>query len=450
MKIPSSPHKRYLSGADWCVAALERGTIETTGRPTVFHVAVFLDGLPDEERMEARFREYCGRFPLLWGRPARCWCLAPYWKSPASAFGQIISVGHIALPGAVTMDDVVRQIESLANERARLRSCAVALQILTWGEARSVLVFSFDHLLFDAAGAERFLDLFFRFLDGRTTEGDFPDPNPTEPAQLDQWLKRFASGRKLNRAMRDLSPGASAGLDLPADVARRPFRFRVASLTEEESRRVQAQAFSTAGYLMFMPYVLATAAAVFRPHFVGRAEPDSNFTVTVSTSRLRPPTGGAPHFFFNDLSFLYFGFPMSAATDRDALARTVRDQMIAQVKDEMPAAIEDSNLLMRILPARLFWKFMVLFFRNRLSSFALTCLGDPLLKASSALGCPIRCHVHFPVIPTPPGLGLVLSRSGKVYHAILSYIEGILPEEDVDALLDSFRKLLLGDSTDRK
>lgn len=450
MKIPSSPHKRYLGGADWCVAALERGTIETTGRPTVFHVAVFLEGLPDEERLEARFREFCRRFSLLWGRPVRCWCLAPYWKIPESASSREMSVGHIALPGAAAMDDVVRQIESLANERARLRSCAVALQILMWGEARSVLVFSFDHHLFDASGAEHFIDLFLRFLDGRTTAGDFPDPNPTEPAQLDQWLKRFASGRKLNRAMRNLSSGASAGLDLPADAARRPFRFRVVSLTEEESRRVQARAFSTAGYLMFMPYVLATAAAAFRPLFGGRAAPNSNFTVTVSTSRLRPPADGAPHFFFNDLSFLYFGFPMAAAADRDALARTVRDQMIAQVKDEMPAAIEDSNLLMRILPARLFWKFMVLFFRNRLSSFALTCLGDPLIKASTAMGCPIRCHIHFPVIPTPPGLGLVLSRSGKVYHAILSYIEGILPEEDIDALLDSFRRLLLGDSADRK
>ena len=450
MKIPSSPHKRYLGGADWCVAALERGTIETTGRPTVFHVAVFLDGIPDAARMEAGFRAYCRRFPLLWGRPARCWCLAPYWKIPAAAPDPEISVGHIALPGAAAMEDVVRQIEALANERALLRSCAVALQILKWGEARGVLVFSFNHHVFDAAGAERFIDLFFRHLDGRTTAGDYPDPNPAEPAQLDQWLKRFASGRKLNRAMRHLSPGASAGLDLPADAARRPFRFRVISFTEEESRLVQERAFSTAGYLMFMPYVLATAAAVFRPLFVGRAVPNSNFVVTVSTNRLRPPADGMPHYFFNDLSFLYFGFPMAAATDRDALARTVRDQLIAQVKAEMPAAIEDSNLLMRILPARLFWKFMVLFFRNRLSSFALTCLGEPLIKASSVMGCPIRSHVHFPVIPAPPGLGLVLSRSGKVYHAILSYIEGILPEKDIDVLLDSFRALLLGDSADNK
>lgn len=446
MKFPSSPRKRYLGGADWCVAALERGTIENTGRPTVFHVAVFLDGWPDEGRLAARFREFCIRFPLLWGEVARCWCLAPYWKVPASVAGREVTVGHVDLPGAATMDDVVRQIESLANEPNLLHSCAVALQIAKWGADRSVLVFSFDHHLFDATGAERFIDLFFRFLDGQTAPNDFPDPNPTEPAQLDQWLKRFAGGRKLNRAMRHLSAGATAGLDLPADARRRPFRFRVLSFSEEESRRVQERAFSTAGYLMFMPYVLATATAVFRPFFVDRVASDSNFVVTVSTSRLRSPADRAPHFFFNNLSFLYFGFPISAAADRDALARIVRDQMIAQVRDEMPDAIEDANLLMRILPARLFWKFMVLFFRNRLSSFALTCLGAPLIQASSAMGCPIQSHIHFPVIPTPPGLGLILSRSGKVYHATLSYLEGILPEKDIDTLLEVFRRRLLDDS----
>ena len=78
MKVPSSSRKRYLGGADWCVAALRQGTLETTGRPTTFHVATFIAGRLDPARIEERFQDYCTRFPLLWGRPARCWCLAPY------------------------------------------------------------------------------------------------------------------------------------------------------------------------------------------------------------------------------------------------------------------------------------------------------------------------------------------------------------------------------------
>ena len=443
MKVPSSSRKRYLGGADWCVAALRQGTIETTGRPTTFHVATFIAGRLDPARIEERFQDYCARFPLLWGRPARCWCLAPYWKSSADATGRKAAFRHLADFGLATPATVVRRIEELASDPDRLRGCAVALELLQGAAADGALVFSFDHQLFDAAGAERFIDLFCRFADGQAAASEFPDPHAPEPAQLDRWSQRFASGQKLNRALRELLPGATANLEMPADARRRPFRFRVLSLTGEETRRAQEQAFATAGYLMFTPYVLATAAATLRPRFAGRVAAAADFVVTVSTSRLRPPGERAPHVFFNDLSFLYFGLPVAQAGERDAMARILRDQMIAQVKAGMPAAIEDSNLLMRILPPRAFWKFMFTFFRNRLSSFALTCLGDPLLKTTSVLGCAIRTHVHYPVMPAPPGLGLILNRSGDVYHVVLSYLEGVLPEDEVATLLDEFRQRLL-------
>lgn len=450
MKIPSSSNKRYLGGADWCVAALRQGTLENTGRPTVFHVAVFLEGIPDVVRLESEFQDFCTRFPLLWGEVARCWCLAPYWKIPASSSGRRAPCRRAACPDETTTEDVVRRIEALANRPDLLDGCAVALETATLGTRQTILVFSFDHRLFDASGGERFIDLFFRVLDGTAAESDFPNPRPTEPACLDHWLRRFAGGRKLNRAMQRLSPGASAGLDLPPDVARRPFRFRVVSLDESESRRVQERAFAAAGYLMFMPYALATAAAVLCPKFAGKNSSETRFVVTVSTNRQHPPRDSAPHFFFNDLSFLYFGFPAAAAANRDELAVAVRDQMIAQVKEGMPGAIEDANLLMRILSPRLFWKFMVKFFRNRLSSFALTCLGEPALQAASVLDCPVLRHLHFPVIPTPPGIGLVVSRSGTKYHVVLSYIEGILPESEIEGLLESFRSRWLGEPTEKR
>jgi hypothetical protein len=445
MKLPSSPHKRYLGGADWCLAALNRGTLETTGRRSIFHLAVFLEGVPDASRAEAGFKEFCARFPVLWGRLARCWCLAPYWKYSKSANNAEVFVSRRSLPAQASRQDVVRQIESLTNAQEFLQGCAVAMHIMEAGESGSVLVFSFDHHLFDAVGAETFVDLFFRFLDGDAPSRDFPESDPTAPAQLDQWGRRFASGRKVNRLMRRLGDGPTAWLPLPDRAPGRPFRFRIASFDEEESRRIKERAFAVAGYLMFMPYVLATAASVFGPFFRRRAEPAAHVVVSVSTDKPKAAAAHVPHFFFNDLSFLYYRFPISDMADRNALAGALREQLIDQVKEEMPAAIEDSNLLMRILPARMFWKFLMRFYRNRLASFAFTCLGAPALKASAVLGCPVRSHIHFPVIPTPPGIGIVLNQSRGVYHAVLSYIEGILSEEEIDVLWQSFRATLLDD-----
>lgn len=448
MNIPSSPRKRYLSGADWCIAALSEGTLETTGRRCVFLVAVFLAGVPDPDRLTAEFRAYCARFPVLWGDPARCWCLAPYWKTAATPDpARPIPVGRCALPAGATQADVVRQIESLANAHAARRGWRTALDLVQVGAAECVLVFAFDHCLFDAVGAETFIDLFFRQVNGEACTADFPPAQPAAPARLDQWVQKFASGRNVNRMMRQLAEGESSWLALPPDARERPFRFRVLTFTAEESRRIQARAFAVAGYLMFTPYVLATAAAALRPFFDRRPASDAHFVVSVSTDTRR--AARTPHFFFNELSFLYFRFPVAAAADRDALAGVVREQLMNQAREGVPAAIEDANLLMRILPVRALWRFLMLLYRNRLASFGFTCLGESAVKAPAVMGCRLRDRIHFPLIPTPPGIGIILNPSGGSYHAVLSYMEGILSEEDVDGLMAAFRARLLDEATEK-
>ena len=157
MKLPSSGRKRYLGGADWCLATLNHGTRETTGRRAAFHVAVLLAGAPDADRMDSGFRTFCERFPVLWGALARCWCLAPYWKYPPSPDPTAISVTRSSLPAGASREEVVRWMEARANAREPLRGCAVSFHILRIGEAEGALGFSFDHHLFDAGGAERFI-----------------------------------------------------------------------------------------------------------------------------------------------------------------------------------------------------------------------------------------------------------------------------------------------------
>jgi len=446
MKVPSSPNKRYLGGADWCVAAMSQGTVETTGRRCVFQVAIFLEGVPDVDRLTAGYKAYCGRFPVLWGASARCWCLAPYWKYAETADAERpLHIGHCLLPEHATQSDVVKQIETLINRHAALPGWRTALDVVQVGTGGSVLVFSFDHCLFDAVGAETFINLFFRQANGEASHEEFPLARQTAPAQLDHWGQKLASGQKVNRMMRRLAEGATSWLALPQDAPQRPFRFRAMTFTVEESRRIQERAFKVAGYLMFTPYVLATAASVFHPFFSRRAEEDAHFVVSVSTDKPKSAVR-TPHFFFNDLSFLYFRFPVAAAADRNTLAGIVREQLMSQAKEGAPAAIEDANLLMRILSARAYWRFLMRFYSNRLASFGFTCLGESTVKTPAVMGCRVRDQIHFPVIPTPPGIGLILNQSGGVYHAVLSYIEGLLSEEEVEALTDTFRARLLDEA----
>lgn len=443
MKIPSSSRKRYLSGADWCVTALSKGTADLTGRRCIFQIAVFLDAIPDSDRLKASFREFCDRFPVLWGGPARCWCLAPYWRTPSGPNPYLpIRIGHSSLPENATWQTVLRQIEILTNRHAARLHWTVAFDTIHIGNTHSVLVFSFDHKLFDAAGGESFINLFLRYANDRVDDAEFPPPHLTASAQLDHWATKFKSGQKVNRLMRSLARGDTCSLPLPRDVHYRPFRFRVERFNPAEAERIRERAFTTAGYLMLTPYLLATAAAVFRDTFRAATPDSGNFVVSVSTAKSQQ---GAPRrrLFFNNLSFLYFQFPVDEALDRDALAVTLREQLIHQGREQIPAAIEDANLLMRILPLRSYWRLLMRFYRNHLSSFGFTSLGESAITEPTVLGCPVSHRIHFPVIPTPPGIGLIVDQSGGGYHIVLSYIEGIITEENADTIMANLRAHLL-------
>jgi hypothetical protein len=445
MKVPSDPRKRYLGGADWCIAALSEGTAETTGRRCVFAVAVFLDRAPDTDRLAHAFADYCARLPVLGGRVARCWCWAPYWKIPRSPPARSGGrYGRHELPEGATRADVLGKIEERVNAASARRGWTAALDAVRVGASSGVLVFTFEHTLFDASGAEAFIDLFMRHADGVARADEYPEPNPSAPAGLEGWISKFRSGKKVNRLMRRLAVGATAWLPLPPDARTRPFRFHELTFTADEVQAVLARAYKTAGYLMVTPYALATAASVLKPFFDRSAPPGASFVVSVSTDK---PSAGtkAAHVFFNSLSFLCFQFPTADAADRDALAGALREQLVVQAKEGVPAAIEDGNLLMRVLPARWLWRFLMAVYRNRLASFGFTVLGQSGSEAASVLGCRVTDRIHFPVIPTPPGIGLIVSRSGDRSHAVLSYIEGILTEEEAAAALAAFKARLLGE-----
>ncbi len=445
MKVPSSSRKRYLSGADWCVTALSQGTVEMTGRRCIFQIAICLAGIPDFGTVEAAFRSYCDRFPILWGTASRCWCLAPFWKIPDAPdrMRPVPVARHTLEENGARQTAMVRWIETLTNQHAAQDGWRVALDFGQIGTDNSVLVFSFDHCLFDAAGAETFIQLFLEDVNGTACDVDFPSARLTAPAFLDQWCRKFRSGQKINRMMRRLAEGATAWLALPQNAAQKPFRFRMTTFTEDEIRRVRERAYSVAGYLMFMPFALASAASAFRPFFMRQAGENAHFVVSVSTDKPKTVAVRTRHFFFNELSFLYFRFPVAGASDRNALAGLLRDQLVSQVREEIPSAIEDANLLMRILPARQMWRFLMRFYRNRLASFGFTCLGESSVKALSVLGCAIQNITHFPVIPTPPGVGLVLNPSRGACQAVLSYIEGVFSDEEADEIMNGFRQWLL-------
>lgn len=446
MRLPSSLKKRYLNGADWCLRALAVGTKMKANRRLVFGVSVFLEGSPDANYLKSRYISFCQQFPVLRGRDARCWCLAPYWKYSGTKVPRVpeeIRVGGRVFQQQESAAGFNTYIEQAINTYAVIEGWRVAMDVVQTPDAsRSMLLFMFDHCLFDAKGADAFIQLFLQHVNGAETTISEAEKMPRADAQLDDWGSRFKSGRDANRCIRKLMNGETANLPLPNDLRSRPIRIREICFTPEEAKQIQARAFAVAGYLMFAPYALATAVSAFYPVFARLLKGNFDFVVSTSTDKQRAAIRNH-HVFFNDLSFLFFQFPMSAAADRNELAVLVRNQLVQQARDGLPAVLEEANLLMRIFPAKVLWQFLMKYYRNRMSSFGFTSLGESQMNVSEVTGCRVLDYIHFPVIPTPPGLGLILCQHAGKLHAVLSCFEGVITDEDMDAVLARFREQAL-------
>ena len=443
MRVVSSAQRLYLSGADWNVTAVSRGTKDLTGRKVMFQVAVFVNGDPGGKRLEDAFRSFCGRFPLLWGRPARCWSLAPCWWQPQAAMpGLPIRVGRSSLPDSSTDENLVRHLETLSNRHAARPNWSVALDTVRMGHQRTVLVFSFDHRVFDGAGSEAFINLFIRSVNGTAEEGEFPvQMQAASGHRLGGWGRRFRSLRVVRRLMRVLGEGETCRLKLPTDTFNRSNRFRVETFDAAAAAQIREQACKVAVDMMLTPYLLATAATALRHVFTAGEHGKGKFVVTVMAAR--PSSGERPQrLFFNDSQLHYVQFSHRLAARRDELAVELLGQLVQQERDGVPDAIEESNLLMRILPVRWFWQVLTRFYRSSLPSFGMTILGETGISETEVLGCRVCERMHFPMMPVPPGIGLMLSQSNGGYHLVLSYIEGVLSDAEAAEVMSSLRAML--------
>lgn len=429
-----------LGGGDWLIRALDFGTAAKTGRGFKFLVAISLDGGVEPHRIEAAFRAFCGRLPALAGRLARVWPMSPCWSFDVNADGAAC-IGFNVAPMPPDRAGFVAAVGAILNARAA-ESRTVALDVLTGAAAdgESALCFTFSHALFDATGAERFIDRFFRFSEGDAEAVTFSFAEAARGGAARSGLRaRLLEARNAGRFARGLSGGSRGCLPVPPDARDRPFRFGTLAFNAEEAERLKALAWREAGYLMLGPYLLACALGAF----AGICRTGDRLGVSVSTAL---PTDGADSgLFFNRLSFLYFQCARTEAADRRGLTRLLCSQLARQTRAGIPLALEQFNRLMRALPSWLFWRYLLALSKGRPASFGFSLLGTLRLQTATAFGCPVLDVEHFPLPPVPPGIGLVLTAGKKGYHATLSYLDGTLDEAAAAAFLNAFRAAALAE-----
>ena len=437
VSVPFFRRKRYLTGIDWTILTLDRMSYRATGGSNASQIVLELQGKFDDHRFRAAMTEFVRLFPVLAGKSTRDWNLAPYWKMPRAGNAVPLRVDS----RRITRQELLPALGESVNTRFSGSREHLAFRVFHVLDDCHYLAMRFDHRLFDAQGAESFLDLFQRWYSGEDCRSRLAAIALTEPAHLDEWKKKFEAGKQLVRMLLPLAKTPLMVLPRPSPLKGRAFKFSLMEFDASETKAVTERAYDEAGFLMFMPYVLAGAIQALDETFKARAGGGQDYLVSVSVD-LRTPNKVASLLFFNHLSFLIFRIPAVDAGDRRKVLEAIRSQMYEQIKSGFPRALSEASMLMRIVPPTLLSRLLLKPMRGEMASLGFSCVGKGGYGLPQFMETTVNNLFHMPLLPIPPGLGFVVNQFGKRMNAVLAYLDGMLSDDEVSRIQENVRRLL--------
>jgi hypothetical protein len=152
--IPSSKHRRYLSGADWIINTLDCMLKTVTCAGNMSQIVFMLDGEIDESLLRRSLNSFIVKFPVVEGSVSRDLNLAPFWRIPGKAVSGVKLDVH-RVKEVSSLDDILSFLENGVNRLFKDENEHLAFYLIQGG-GRACFAMTFDHRLLDARGAESF------------------------------------------------------------------------------------------------------------------------------------------------------------------------------------------------------------------------------------------------------------------------------------------------------
>ena len=425
-KLRLSRPKRYLTGMDWIVHVFHYMNKRVSKAGNTFQIVLALDGIPAPDEMKHLVLRFTERFPLIKGRPVRAYNLAPYWELPLHGQNPPTPMAF-AVSHAIDERDAFALLEKEANTPFNNSRDHLAFHLVNCGR-KCFLAMRIDHRLFDAQGAEIFLDMLQHSIEGQARSG--PKISLSHPPHLSEWREKFKAGKNVNRAFLRLSENAPPRVlplsTLPHNLQ---VRFRLIPFGPEETARIIETAHKRAGYLLLMPYLLALSTSLFHSVFNARGVKGSDYIISVSVDT-RPRDPLHQELFFNHLSFLLFRISAVEADDSSLLLQSIKGQMYSQIESGLPGDFKEASYLMRIVPLPILARLMRIHMKGEIASFSFSYVGESVYSFPDFMGIELQNLFHMPRVVMPPGLGIFFEQVQGKLNAVLSYAEGLLSEDE--------------------
>ena len=422
--------KRYLSGIDWLVHALNYMTKKATGAGNSSQIILELEGKPGKELIRKCLVTIEKEYPVLSGLPARALNLAPYWKMPSSRQIRPLSFDIKRLQNGADINDVFLILEQFVNMPFTGKRDHLGFHLVEAG-TKSYFAMTFDHRLLDGRGAEAFIGL----MREKSNKSENVKFFFTAPSHLNAWRLKFKAGQNVNRAfLRLAKKGRPNIIPLSPGLKPRGFKFKLISFDKQQSRLIVKAANNLAGYLMLMPYLLTAGVRILHNIFTGRGMKTGNYVIPVAID-LRSPEKLNEEVFFNYMSFFMFQIDSEKADNFSFVLKSLKQQMYEQVKSGLPKDIQEASHLMRIVPLPFLSRLMGLHLKGRIASFCFSYVGETGYPFSEFMGSKVNNIFHMPRVPAPPGLGIFFHQFQGKLNGVLSYTDEILSPAEANTIM---------------
>jgi len=435
--IPSSKSKRYLTGCDWVISGLDYVMKGTTSAGNMSQVVLALDSSVSPSELQKHLTRYISEFPVVNGSIGRDINICPYWRMPGKTEGVLNFTSH----NCTGDEDVWTVLSGCANKPFRDDNEHLAFNHIHTENQKSFIAMTFDHRLFDARGAESFLGLFQQYLESNGSNDVSSGVPLTGPAHLSDWMKKFLAGRNVNRKIIALSEQPLAALPVP-DGKKKEFRYRLIRFNEQETQTIYDNAYRTAGYLMEMPYLLSVIMQAVDRLFEIRRLKEGSYLASVSID-MRSSQDIRQELFFNHVSYLFFQAGKGMVNSRKELVNSIKMQMYEQVKAGVPRDLMEASHLTRIAPLSFFKKIIDGPLKGKIATFIFSHVSkNPLTPG--LMGAKIEDVFHMPRVPVPPGIGFFSNFFNGRLNLVISYLDGLLSDDEVDVLEKGIKDRMLG------
>lgn len=336
-----------------------------------------------------------------------------------------------------TREQVERELVTELNTRIEPRREAPLRVVLLDGPLQhartaSFLVLTWFHPLMDARGGQNLLT-HLNHLDQHDGETPWDGGPPAFVPERDSRPLR-ERGRIAGRSlayMRTLAPVPPVS---PATALAPPGRTRF----RHESFLAPELAGGDRRATREITWRLALVGKAMAELWRKRGLPDVPFLLPISVD-LRPKGEPGP-VFGNSLAFHFARFRPSDTGDVPALARALRHQMADAVRDGHIEANEVAMEFLKYRPPSRMLGVLPWTAGGELFSFNCADLADWPPALEHCFGRRIVNAYHIPVVPPRPGIGVFFNRSGTRNNLVVSWIEGVVSEDEATRIIEVVRE----------